>query len=154
MLETAKAFFDKQVKILSDVKNVALYIFALIVLAITWSTIKTIQHNYDLQKQISVLKQQNNVFSLQNNNQRLQNRYYETAAYQELAARQNLGLAAPGEDILLVPKKVALKYADASDTVPDQGGTIDKRSRFTKNFEAWRDFILGRPVTSEDASLE
>jgi cell division protein FtsB len=111
MQDFAKQFVAKQIKTLSDIKNVALYIFALIVLAITWSTIKTIQNNYDLQKQISVLKQQNDILSLQNNNQRLQNQYYQTNAYQELAARQNLGLAGPGEKILLVPKAVALKLA-------------------------------------------
>jgi len=145
MQEYLKEFFAKQTKILSDVRNVALYIFALIVLAITWSTIKTIQNNYELQKQISVLKQQNDILSLQNNNQRLQNKYYQTDSYQELAARQNLGLAESGEKILLVPKSVALKYvgdADAVDTALVQ--STDNRSRYTKNFEAWRDFLLGR----------
>ena len=138
-------FIKKQMKILSDVRNVVLYVFALIVLAITWSTVKTIQSNYDLQKQISLLKQQNDILALQNSNQRLQNRYYQTDSYQELAARQNLGLAAPGEKILLVPKKIALKYAGSTtEAIAEQATTSDNRSRYTKNIEAWRDFLLGR----------
>lgn len=145
MTEHAKKFIAKQIKILSDVRNVGLYIFALIVLAITWSTIKTIQSNYNLQKQISVLKQQNDIMALENNNQRLQNQYYQTEAYQELAARQNLGLAAPGEKILLVPKKTALKYAGASTTsTASQARRVDDRSWLTRNIEAWRDLLLGR----------
>lgn len=145
MTEFAKRFIAKQIKILSDVRNVALYIFALIVLAITWSTIKTIQNNYDLQKQISVLKQQNDILALQNNNQRLQNQYYQTDAYQELAARQNLGLAAPGEKILLVPQKIALKYAGSTPVnAISEGGQVDDRSSLVKHIEAWRDFLLGR----------
>jgi cell division protein FtsB len=147
MQDFAKQFVAKQIKTLSDIKNVALYIFALIVLAITWSTIKTIQNNYDLQKQISVLKQQNDILSLQNNNQRLQNQYYQTNAYQELAARQNLGLAGPGEKILLVPKAVALKYVGGIDASSGSASAkADNRSRYTKNIEDWRDFLLGRKV--------
>lgn len=140
-----KNFLKKQFKILRDARNIALYIFTIIVLAIAWSTIKTIQNNYQLQKQVAVLKQQNDVLSLQNNNQRLQNIYYQTDAYQELAARQNLGLAAPGEKILLVPKSVALKYAPGvASTSGEATSTSDNRSHYTKNFEAWRDFLIGR----------
>jgi cell division protein FtsB len=145
MQDHLKSILEKQLKILSDVRNVALYIFTLIVMAISWSTIKTIQSNYDLQKQISVLKQQNDVLSLQNNNQRLQNKYYQTNSYQELAARQNLGLAAPGENILLVPKAIALKYAaGVSSNRTDLTTPNSSRSRYSKNLEAWRDFLLGR----------
>jgi len=146
MFEMLKNFGLKQQKVLRDPKNVGLYIFAIIVLAIAWSTVKTIQSNYELQKQIAVLKQQNDVLSLGNSNQRLQNQYYQTTAYQELAARQNLGLAAPGEQILLVPKSVALKYAGTTGSFTSGQSAIDKRSKYIKNLEAWRDFLLGRQV--------
>src|SRR5476651_2157723 len=103
-----------RIKQLTDVRNVGLYVFALIVLAITWSGVKTVQNNYQLQKQISTLKQQNYVTYLQNSNTALQNQYLQTNQYLELAARQNFGLAAPGETVLLVPKSVAMKYVDPS----------------------------------------
>ena len=35
---------------LTDPRNVGLYIFTLVVLAITWSGVKTVQNNYQLQK--------------------------------------------------------------------------------------------------------
>jgi cell division protein FtsB len=145
--EVKKIWNSKQFQRLIDVRNVGLYIFAIIVLAITWSGVKTVQRNYDLQKKISELKQQNTVTDLQNQNTDLKNKYLQTDEYLELAARQNLGLAAPGEKVLIVPKNVAMKYVDTS---LGKAGTStasapeDHRSRFAKNIEAWRDFLLGR----------
>jgi cell division protein FtsB len=137
----------KQARRLLDVRNIALYIFGLVVLAIAWSGAKTVQNNYGLQKQISSLKQQNQVLSLQNGNTYLNNQFYQTNEYLELSARQNLGLAAPGEQVLVIPKAVAMKYVDpslAARSGMSQAATVDNRSKFIKNLEAWRDFLLGR----------
>lgn len=144
----AKRFKDS----LNDVRNVVLYIFAVIVLAITWSGIKAVQANYELQKKISVLQQQNGVLKLQNQTAALQNEYYKTDQYQELAARQDLGLAAPGEKVMLVPGAVAAKYIEPGLMVnPPQAGILasDSRSKYVRNLEAWRDFLLGRRIFSQ-----
>ena len=138
-----------RIKQLTDIRNVGLYIFALIVLAITWSGVKTVQSNYQLQKQISALKQQNYVTYLQNADTSLQNQYLRTDQYLELAARQNFGLAAPGETVLLVPKSVAMKYVDPSLAVsPASAGssTVNEPTGVAKNLEDWRDFLLGRKL--------
>jgi hypothetical protein len=50
---------------------------------------------------------------LQNENDDLKNAYYKSPQYLELSARQNFGLAAPGEKELLVPKAVALAHVPA-----------------------------------------
>jgi cell division protein FtsB len=92
---------SRRIKQLSDPRNIGLYIFAIIVLAIAWSSARTVQKNYDLQKQIASLQQQNSVLELENQNTDLQNKYYTTDQYLELAARQSLGLAAPGEKVML-----------------------------------------------------
>src|SRR5580658_9877742 len=82
---------------LNDIRFVGQLVFVLIVLMISWSGVKSIQTNYQLQKQITALKEQNNVQQLQNDNLKLQNQYYNSKQYLELSARQNFGLAAPGE---------------------------------------------------------
>jgi len=142
---------NKQARQMVDIRNIGLYIFGLVVLAIAWSGARTVQSNYQLQKQISSLQQQNAVIHLQNNNDYLQNQFYQTNEYLELSARQNLGLAAPGEKVLLVPKNVALSYVDPA--LADSRNTttvksIDDRSKYAKNLEAWRDFLLGRRQSS------
>jgi cell division protein FtsB len=129
------------------VRNIGLYIFGIIVLAIAWSGAKTVQNNYQLQKQVATLNQENKVLNLQNGNTYLNNQFYQTSEYLELSARQNLGLAAPGEQVLIVPKSVAMKYVDPA-LVRQSGGpviaAIDNRPKYVKNLEAWRDFLLGR----------
>src|SRR3990172_12718981 len=100
-MQTIKNYWNlERLKELFSVNNVGFYIFAVIVLAIAWSGVKTVQSNYELQKQISVIKQQNAVLELSNQNTALESQFYESDQYLELAARQNLGLAAPGETIL------------------------------------------------------
>jgi cell division protein FtsB len=151
MLYSLTRIIKNQLKQLNDIRNIVLYLFVLIVIAITWSTIKTIQNNYDLQKQISRLQQENTVIKLQNQNTALKNQYLQTDQYLELAARQSLGLAAPGEKVLLIPKSVSAKYIDPSLAKKTDSTRIstDKRSKYVKNMEAWRDFLLGRQVLAD-----
>lgn len=143
---------SKTTRQLLDIRNIGLYIFGVVVLAIAWSGAKTVQNNYDLQKKIATLKQQNAVLQLQNDNIALQNKYYETNQYLELSARQNLGLAAPGEKVLIVPQSVAMKYVDPSldqTKAPSSSAPPDNRPTYIKNLEAWRDFLLGRKAVTD-----
>lgn len=134
-----------------DIKNLPVYLFVLIVFAIAWSGVKTIQDNYQLQKKISVLKQQNEVLQLENDNIQLQNSYYQTNEYLDLAARQDLGRAGPDEKVMLVPKATALKYIDKNiaGNQEDDANKPSSSSRYMKNLEAWRDFLLGRKILSD-----
>src|SRR3978361_671678 len=81
---------------LNDPRFVGQLIFVVVVLLISWSGVKNIQTNYNLQKQITALNQQNSLQKLRNDNLGLQNQYYNSNQYLELSARQNFGLAAPG----------------------------------------------------------
>lgn len=152
MLDEIKNFLNsKKARQLVDIRNIGLYIFGIIVLAIAWSGAKTVQNNYELQKQINTLQQQNAVLSLQNDNAGLQNQFYNTKEYLDLSARQELGLASPGEQVLLVPESVAMKYVDPS--LQSNPGTLtssksDTRAKYVKNLENWRDFLLGRKLFS------
>ena len=114
-----------------------------IVLLISWSGIKTIQTNYELQKQISGLKQQTDVQKLKNNNLALQNDYFKSNQYLELSARQNFGLAAPGEKEIIVPKSVALSYTVNPPASKTQSAS-DQLPGYQKNFQSWVDFFLHR----------
>ncbi|HET6924544.1 MAG TPA: septum formation initiator family protein [Candidatus Saccharimonadales bacterium] len=130
---------------LQDVKFAGQVVFVIIVLLISWSGIKAIQTNYDLQKQITAQKQQNQLQSLRNNNLALENEYYNTDTYLDLAARQNFGLAAPGEKEVLVPVDVARSYTvplPAQPTTTDQ--PTDKQPVWQRNYQAWVNFFMHR----------
>lgn len=133
------------VRQLRDVRFAGQVLFVIIVLLISWSGVKAIDTNYGLQKQISALQQQNHVQQLENNNLQLQNEYYNTNQYLELSARQNFGLANPGETELIVPQDVADAYAVQ---LPTTKSTTDKPSdklpTYQRNFEDWVNFFLHR----------
>jgi cell division protein FtsB len=140
-----KKFNLPQLAQFRDVRAIGLLIFLMVALAISWNGARAIQRNYELQKQISELQQENAVLDLQNNNIKLQNQYYNTEQYLDLKARQDFGLGQPGETLLLVPKETALAYAGKlnkpADTVPTPES---RRPAYQRNFQAWMDFFLHR----------
>ena len=132
---------------LRDVRVAGLLLFLVVVLMISWSGIKTIETNYQLQREIAHLKQQNDLQGLINENQRLENGYFDTPQYLELAAREGFGLAAPGESVVIVPKAVALAHTvDIKNDRKIQEKAEDKRPAYQKNFEAWMDFFFHRNI--------
>ncbi len=132
------------IKRLGDMRFAGQVLFVIIVLLISWSGIKTIQTNYSLQKQISALKQQTGVQKLKNNNLALQNQYFNSKQYLELSARQNFGLAAPGEKEVIVPQSVALAYTVDLPSETKQPTAADHQPAYQRNFESWVDFFLHR----------
>lgn len=129
-----------------DVRAVGLLLFLVVVLLISWSGVKVIDTNYNLQRQISQMQQQNQVQQLTNNNLKLQNQYYESQQYLDISARQNFGLAMPGETVINVPTAVAMAHTV---DLPDQEQTEvtktkSKQPAYQRNFQAWMDFLLHR----------
>jgi cell division protein FtsB len=129
-----------------DVRAVGLLFFLVIVLLISWSGVKVIDTNYRLQKQISGYQQQNQVQQLANTNVKLENQYFQTNQYLDISARQNFGLAAPGETVLNVSTAVALAHTvDLQDIEQVQATkTKAKQPAYQRNFQAWINFLLHR----------
>ena len=124
--------------------------FGVIAILVTWSGVKAVQTNYELQKQISSLTQENQVQQLQNNNLSLTNDYYKTNEFLDLAARRQFGKAAPGEKEYLVPKSVALAHTVSlpQSTTSIKVSDSSSKPSYQKNFEAWIDFFLHRQSSS------
>lgn len=155
MQEKLKIYQDKieaYADQLHDVRVIGLLSFALMILLISWSGVKAIDTNYRLQKQISQLEQQNAVSQLSNNNLKLQNQYFNTNQYLELAARQNFGLAMPGETLLTVPTSVALAHTTDVKNPEDVQTTQTKAKQpaYQRHFQSWMNFFLHRQQLSEE----
>ena len=129
---------------LSDVRFLAQIIFVVFVLMFSWSAVKSIQANYNLQKQISELNQQNDLMKMQNDNLRLQNDYYNSDQYLELSARRNFGLASPGEKVIVVPKSVALGNVGDVKISETVNGQPAKTTVMQNNAHSWLNFFLNR----------
>lgn len=130
---------------LRDLRVVGLLLFLVILLLVSWSGVKAIEANYGLQKQISVLKQENGVKKLANENLKLDNDYYNTSQYLDISARQDFGLAAPGETVLNVPREVAMSYTvDLPKTSEASDAPKVNEPAYQRNFQAWMDFLFHR----------
>ena len=129
---------------LGDIRFAGQVVFVIIVLMISWSGIKTIQTNYGLQKKITALNQQSELQKLQNDNLALQNQYFNSNQYLELSARQNFGLAAPGDKEVIVPQSVALANTVDLPSTNKPDLTKTKQPTYQRHLESWINFFLHR----------
>jgi hypothetical protein len=137
-INTRRIYYQLRHKYLTLNNGVIIVAFA-IAAGWVWGSLGVMQRNYTLQKQVDDKQQQLLVAQLDTETAQLQQRYYQTTEYQELAARQDFGLAAPGEKLLILPpNSQAAIAADAASTnsVAVTGPPIG-------NFEQWMDFLFG-----------
>lgn len=136
----------QKIRLLADTRIIGLLIFAAIALLITWSGLKVIKTNYELEKEISKLEQQNAVQELENANMKLRNEYYNSTTYLELEARRQFNKAAAGEKLYLIPDDVALAYT--VDYKPLKPRTREEgeaaKPKYRQNLEAWVKFFFNR----------
>jgi cell division protein FtsB len=134
-------------KNLRDVRFLGQAVFVVIVLLVSWSTAKAIQSNYELQRQVAEIRKKNEIQQLKNDNLKIRNQYLNTNEYLELAARSQLGKAAPGETVIIVPKEVAMQYTVENKVKSDanvQKAIDEKKPAYQRNLEAWGKFFFRR----------
>jgi cell division protein FtsB len=129
------------IKQLQDVRVLGLIAFGLIVLMITWSGIGAIETNYNLQKQINQLSEQNQLQKLANINQSLENEYYNTNQYLVLQARELLSKGQPGERLFLVSNTAAMsQISPEPKSLVAVSPTV--KPKYQTDFENWIDFYF------------
>ncbi len=134
MLEKLRTYFET--------KNITFFLFILIAFSLSWSTIKVIQKNYDLQQQVQTLEEEVALLDLENINLKLNIEYFKTDAFLELEARAKFNKADTNESVVLLPKDINPEITFEEDLsaptpLPEQTGV-------TSNFNAWLDFLSGR----------
>ena len=142
-IDYLKALIQDFLHRLRDVRFAGQVLFVIIVLLVSWSGVKVIKLNYDLQKQIATAKQENEVQKLENSNLALQNEYYNSKQYLDLQARLNFGLANSGEKEMIVPKSVALSYVSNVNVSSNEPSKIIIPS-LQNNIQSWINFFLHR----------
>lgn len=121
-----------------NVNNVVILVAFLIATSFIWGSLSAMQSNYSLQREVDVKKQQLEIARLETENLQLQQQYFKTAEYQELALRDRAGLAFPGEkQLVLPPNSETAQNADRQTTV-SPGRTAD-----VTNLEQWINFLFG-----------
>ncbi len=116
--------------------NGVLAVALLVTVSWVWGTVGAIQQNFLLQQQVDTLAQRIDFQQLENQTLSFESQYYNSNEYLELAARDHLGKANPGEKLLVLPPTTV------TDTSPSQTTPttpIEKRS----NFQQWMYFLFG-----------
>lgn len=137
---------QKIIKMLLDVRNIGMYLFALLAISVTWSSVRALQQNFKLQQQIAVLQQQNAINQLENETIALRNKYLQSDEYIELEARRQTGKGLPGEKAILIPKDAAI--ARTIEPLPvvqaPSVATTQKAPWYIQNTRDWLSFLGGK----------
>ena len=130
--------FIKRLRALATLNNSVLVVALLIASTWVWSTVEAIQHNFKLQQQVDALSQQIAIDELQNKTLQLQRSYYNSDQYLELSARERLGLASPGEKVVILPANTVKPIG------PVTAEEADIEASERSNFSQWMYFLFGK----------
>lgn len=136
-------------KSLFDTRNLAVYAIAVLALSVTWSSIKIIDKNYQLEKRINRLQQEVDILDQQTKNQKLKNQYYNTDAFLDLAARKYFSKAAHGESLILVPQDIANKYIHQQPETEAQKQAKKPKPLFIQHWQEWINFFTHKQQLSD-----
>ena len=128
------------------VNNLVIAVAFVIAVSWVWGSLGVMQRNYDLQKQLDYKKRELQLAELETTNLQLQGKYYQTREYQELAVREDLGLAFPGEKVLILPPN-SQAAKDADNVVVSISTPVAPKA---SNFGQWMNFLFG--ANSQNAS--
>ncbi len=119
--------------------NVVIVIAFVIATNWVWGSLQVMQRNFSLQKELDDKSRQLIVAQLDTDNAKLEQRYYKTDEYKELAVRQRLGLVTPGESLLVLPpNSEAVKNADKLVLLKTSSPVVR-----ISNFGQWMNFLFG-----------
>jgi hypothetical protein len=144
-LNISAAQIQSWIKKLVNPEVIAGVVIMITVIAVSFNTSRVILQNYRLSKQVQEAERRLSIAQIELENQRLQNNYYRTDAFLEIAARRQLSKGFDGEKLVIVPKSVALANvpsANTNDTNQDASATPPSRENLS-NFERWLKFLNG-----------
>jgi len=119
--------------------NIALVVGLAIAAGWVWGSLGVMQRNYTLQKELDDKSRQLIVAQLDTASAQLEQRYYMTDEYKELAVRERLGLATAGESVLILPpNSQAAKDAGNANAAISTSDSAPK-----SNLWQWLNFLFG-----------
>lgn len=112
-----------------------------LVIAVSWAiaSVQAVERNYQLQRVIDGKSRQLHLAELQTENLQFEQRYFKSAEYQTLELKRRLGLASPGEHVLVLPPN-----SERAKAVDDKSDSTFVPTVPIKQppFEQWMDFLF------------
>ena len=124
----AKYYFSNDILTLSNIIMGSVIVVSIVWV---WGSISAMEKNYAIQKKLELKQRQALIEEINYQTLQYEQKYLKSSEYQELAVREKLGLALPGEHVLVLPKYPEEKKKQQIET--------SKQSTFTQ----WMNFIFG-----------
>ncbi len=124
----AKYYFSNDILTLSNIIMGSVIVVSIVWV---WGSISAMEKNYAIQKKLELKQRQALIEEINYQTLQYEQKYLKSSEYQELAVREKLGLALPGEHVLILSKYPEEKKKQQTETA--------KQSNFTQ----WMNFIFG-----------
>lgn len=121
--------------------GIAFSVTIVLTLAWTWGAISSLSRNWQLAQTVESRSRELAVLRLEVENSELENEYYKSAEYQELAARIKQNKLLEGEALVYLPDN-----SEAAKTKHQQNSTVAEAADDTatpSNFSQWVSFLFG-----------
>lgn len=120
--------------------NIILIIALVLCFSFTWGAISSMSRNWSLAAEVVSREREKALLELEVETLELENAYYLSDEYQELAARKYQGKKLPGETMIYLPKNSDYAKQKHTATTDDTVGTAFSEMG---NFEQWTKFLFG-----------
>lgn len=120
--------------------NIIIIVALVLCFIFTWGAISSMSRNWRLAAEVASREREKALLELEVETLELENNYYLSEEYQELAARKYQGKKLPGETMIYLPKNsdyAKQKHAETSTA------SVDTVSSEASNFEQWTKFLFG-----------
>lgn len=125
---------------LMTLNNAMIAVAVVLGVSLIWSSIEAMSQNYELQKKVDGQRREALILELETATLEYEQNYYRTREYQELAARERLGLSQDGEKLLILPEN-SMEAKQKYDAEVEAGAHGDED---TNNFYQWMKFLFGQ----------
>lgn len=120
------------------VEHIVVVVALILCLLWTWRAITSMSRNWELEQRLTSHQKELTLLQLEVDTLGLENEYYKSEEYQELAARQKQNKKLPGETVIYLPansESAKVKHRD------EQESPVDTTP--PSNFEQWLTFLFG-----------
>lgn len=121
---------------LLSVENVALLVAVLLCAMWTVQATVAMSRNWSLTEQLNLERKKLELLEIDVETAELENEYYKTEEYQELAARRHAGKQLPGENMVYLPEEHEPNHSEQADEL------VENTSREPSNFEKWLMYLF------------
>ena len=135
------SYFRNLFSVVFRIENVVGVVIGVTIIAVSLNTSSVILQNYQLEREVRTANQKVSIAEIELANQRLNNQYFQTDAFLEIAARKQLSKGVNGEKLVIVPKSVAL--AQVPTIAEPEIVSLDVSKSDLSNFERWVKFVSG-----------